>query len=65
MPLSDISWKISAKKVSKAWSILLIFKYATYKTMFWDLESIMQMLKYLSKINEATDFQQNSLPGLA
>ena len=45
--LSDISWKISAKKVSKAWSILLIFKYATYKTMFWDLESIMQMLKYL------------------
>ena len=33
--------------------------------MFWDLKFIVQMLKYLSKINEATDFQQNSLPGLA
>ena len=63
--LSDISWKISAKKVSKAWSILLIFKYATYKTMFWDLESIMQMLKYLSKTNGKADILQNSLPELA
>ena len=63
--LSDISWKISAKKVSKAWSTLLIFKYATYKTMFWDLESIMQMLKYLSKTNGKADILQNSLPELA